>query len=130
MWARSLGREDAWRKARQPTAALLPGESHGQRSPAGTVHVVTKGETRLSDAHVSFHVRCVRVYSVGECACKMSRGFIWNLTVRSAAFSESARDTKMHSMDRQTWAFHDHPGSQLKVVPMGTKVNEGLWTHL
>ena len=31
----SLGREDLWRRARQPAAGFLPGEPHGQRSLAG-----------------------------------------------------------------------------------------------
>ena len=31
----SPGREDPWRRAWQPTPVLLPGESQGQRSPAG-----------------------------------------------------------------------------------------------
>ena len=31
----SLGWEDPWRRAWQPTPVLLPGESHGQRSLAG-----------------------------------------------------------------------------------------------
>ena len=35
MWVRSLGQEDPWRKAWQPTPVFLPGESHGQRSLAG-----------------------------------------------------------------------------------------------
>ena len=30
----SLGREDLWRRARQPAAGFLPGEPHGQRSLA------------------------------------------------------------------------------------------------
>ena len=34
-WVQSPGREDPWRRAWQPTLALLPGESHGQRSLAG-----------------------------------------------------------------------------------------------
>ena len=29
---RSLGQEDPWRKAQQPTPVCLPGESHGQRT--------------------------------------------------------------------------------------------------
>ena len=33
--ARSLGWEDPWRRAWQPTPVFLPGESHGQRSVAG-----------------------------------------------------------------------------------------------
>ena len=32
---RSLGREDPWRRAWQPTLVFLPGESHGQRSLVG-----------------------------------------------------------------------------------------------
>ena len=32
---RSLGQEDPWRRAWQPTPVSLPGESHGQRSLAG-----------------------------------------------------------------------------------------------
>ena len=32
---RSLGQEDPWRKAWQPTSVFLPGEFHGQRSLVG-----------------------------------------------------------------------------------------------
>ena len=32
-WVRSLGWEDPWRRKWQPTPVLLPGESHGWRSP-------------------------------------------------------------------------------------------------
>ena len=34
-WVQSLGREDPWRRAGQPTPVFLPGESHGQRSLVG-----------------------------------------------------------------------------------------------
>ena len=34
-WVQPLGWEDPLRRERQPTAILLPGESHGQRSLAG-----------------------------------------------------------------------------------------------
>ena len=34
MQVRSLGQEDPWRTAWQPTPVFLPGESHGQRSLA------------------------------------------------------------------------------------------------
>ena len=34
-----------WRRAWQPTPIFLPGESHGQRSLAGTVHGVAKSRT-------------------------------------------------------------------------------------
>ena len=33
--ARSLSREDPWRRVWQPTPVFLPGESHGERSLAG-----------------------------------------------------------------------------------------------
>ena len=41
-WAGSLGQEDPWRRAWQPTAVLLPGESHAQRSLAAAVHTATE----------------------------------------------------------------------------------------
>ena len=36
-----------WRKAWHTTPVLLPGESYGQRSLAGTVHGVAKGQIQL-----------------------------------------------------------------------------------
>ena len=43
-WVRKI----PWRRARQPTAVFLPGESHGQRSLEGyTVHSITKSQTWL-----------------------------------------------------------------------------------
>ena len=38
-----------WRRTWQPTPVFLPGEPHGQRSPAGTVHGVAKSWMQLSD---------------------------------------------------------------------------------
>ena len=49
MRLRSLGREDPLKEERQPTPVFLPGESHGQGSLAGTVHVAAKSWTRLSN---------------------------------------------------------------------------------
>ena len=34
-WVRSLGQEDPWRRAWQPTPVFLPGEFHGQKILAG-----------------------------------------------------------------------------------------------
>ena len=49
-WVRSqVPREDPWRRARQPTPVFLPGEAHGQRTPA--VRGVTESRTQLSDEH-------------------------------------------------------------------------------
>ena len=47
MWVRSLGWEVPWRRTWQPTRVFLPGESHGQRSLAATVHRVAKNGTQL-----------------------------------------------------------------------------------
>ena len=43
----SLGQEDPWRRAQQPTPVSLPGESHGQRSLADMVHGIAKSQTWL-----------------------------------------------------------------------------------
>ena len=48
-WVQSLGWEDPLERKQQSTPVLLPGKSHGQRSLEGTVHGVTKSQTRLSD---------------------------------------------------------------------------------
>ena len=45
-----------WRRTWQPTPVVLPGESHGQRILAGTVHGVIKSWTRLS-THARAHTR-------------------------------------------------------------------------
>ena len=42
-WVRKI----PWRGAWQPTPVFLPGESHGQRSLAATVHRVARSQTRL-----------------------------------------------------------------------------------
>ena len=42
-WVRKI----PWRKAWQLTPVFSPGESHGQRSLAATVHGITQSETRL-----------------------------------------------------------------------------------
>ena len=41
-WVQSLGQEDPLEKEWQPTLVFLPGESHGQRGLAATVHGVLK----------------------------------------------------------------------------------------
>ena len=41
----SLGQEDPWRKAWQPTPVFLPGESHGQRSLEGSEELDTTEAT-------------------------------------------------------------------------------------
>ena len=40
-----------WRRTRLPAPVFFPGESHGQRSPAATVHGVAKSWTRLKWLH-------------------------------------------------------------------------------
>ena len=41
LWLRKM----PWRRKWQPTAVLLPGKSHGQRSLLAPVHGVTKSQT-------------------------------------------------------------------------------------
>ena len=48
-WVQFLGREDPLEKKRQPTPVFLPGESHGQRSLAGSSPQDCKCRTQLSD---------------------------------------------------------------------------------
>ena len=48
-WVWFLGWEDPPENEWQPTLALLPGESHGQRSPAAYSPCVRKSRTWLSD---------------------------------------------------------------------------------
>ena len=53
-WVRKI----PWRRARQPTPAFLPGESHGQRSLAGYSQ---PGHKELDMTEVTQHA-CVGVY--------------------------------------------------------------------
>ena len=53
-WVQSLGWEDPLKKGTNTTLVFLPGESHRQRSLEGTVHRVSKSQTRLHDFH--FHI--------------------------------------------------------------------------
>ena len=47
----SLGGEDPWRKAWQPTPIFLPRESHGQRSLAGSKDLDTIEATEHTHMH-------------------------------------------------------------------------------
>ena len=44
-WVQSLGQEDSPGEGNGNTPVFLPGESHGERSLAGTVHGVTESDT-------------------------------------------------------------------------------------
>ena len=53
-WVPSLGGEDPWRRAWQPTPVFWPGESHGQKSLVGSSpwgHPESDATERLSTAH-------------------------------------------------------------------------------
>ena len=56
MPVRSLGWQDPWRRAWQPTPVFLPGESHGQRSLAATVHGIKKNQTWLEQYSTQAHI--------------------------------------------------------------------------
>ena len=50
-----------WRREWQPTPVFLPGESHGQRSLASTVHGAAESQTQLR-AHACAHAQTYRIY--------------------------------------------------------------------
>ena len=65
IWVQSLGWEDSWRRAWQPTPVFLPGESHGQRSLVGysprghkelDMAEVTERATHTRLSHMTNHV--------------------------------------------------------------------------
>ena len=55
---RSLVGKIPWRRAWQPSPVFLPGESHGWRSLAGTVHGVTGSQTWLRHS-TTWHMVCL-----------------------------------------------------------------------
>ena len=56
MRVQSLGQENPWRRAWQPTPIFLPGESHGQRSLAGYSPQCLK---ELDMTHVTTHTMLI-----------------------------------------------------------------------
>ena len=61
MWVQSLGREDPWRRAWQPTPVFLPRESHGQRSLVGYSPVGHKGLDMTESTHPHPGLLCARL---------------------------------------------------------------------
>ena len=62
-WVQPLGREDPLEEGMQPTAAFLPGESHGQRSLVGyrlCVGLQRVGHARATNTHRDLHVAKLR----------------------------------------------------------------------
>ena len=60
----SLGREDPWRRAWQPTPVFLPGESHGQRSLVG---YNPKGCKELDTTEATSHTHTYLSTEWGRC---------------------------------------------------------------
>ena len=59
-WVCSLGWEDTWRREQPSTPVFLPGESHGQRSPAGDVRPTgSQSWTRLTDFQFYFQAALI-----------------------------------------------------------------------
>ena len=56
------GCEEPLKKGMVPTPVSLPGETHGQRSPAGLVHGVAKSETWPSNEHFSQKHRPIQLW--------------------------------------------------------------------
>ena len=59
---RYLGREDPWRRERQPTPVFFPGESHGQRSLAGYCPWGCKESNTTEHTHMTY-----MHFSFGQC---------------------------------------------------------------
>ena len=57
-----------WKRAWQPIPVFLPGESHGQRSLAATVHRVSKSQTRLKwlNTHILINAQVVPTLANGD----------------------------------------------------------------
>ena len=53
LWVRKI----PWRKEWLPTPVFLPGELHGQRSLAATVHGVTKSWTGLNNEYFHLYLK-------------------------------------------------------------------------
>jgi len=49
LYVKQIPTKNLWRREWQPTPVLLPGEFHGQRSLAATVHGLAKSQTQLSN---------------------------------------------------------------------------------
>ena len=60
-WVRSLGWEDSWRRARQPTPVFLPGESPWTEEPGGLQSKGSQSQTRLKQLSAHTNTRhCTR----------------------------------------------------------------------
>ena len=53
MQVQFLGQEDPLEEGMATHSIFLPGESHGQRSLAATVHGVAKSQTPMNDFHIN-----------------------------------------------------------------------------
>ena len=69
----SLGWEDLWRRARQPTAVFLPGEPHGQRSLVGCS---PWGHTEPDTTEATEHARRKRDSSTHELDCEILVSYV------------------------------------------------------
>ena len=64
-----------WRRDWQPTPVFLPGESHGQRSLAATVHTVTKSWTPLKWLSIDACINDIELKSRSRVSLSY---FLWN----------------------------------------------------
>ena len=58
MWVQSLGGKDPLEKEKATSSSILAGKFHGQRSPVGYSHGVTKNRTQLSTWHMHKSGNC------------------------------------------------------------------------
>ena len=74
-----------WRRAWQPTLVFLPGESHGQRSLAATVHGATRSQTRLKQP--SMHIFTMLLWRLQACSIVWNQGAWYHQLCSSLATS-------------------------------------------
>ena len=102
-WVRSLGQEDPWRRAWQPTPVFLPGKFHRQRSLVGYSLWGHKQLDTTERLHFHFHflsllnVRVTRVQFLNN-VCKTSLHTLRSVGLNSEGLEhESSRQVDLCS---------------------------------
>ena len=119
-WVRSLGQQDTLRRKWQPTPVFLPGESHGQRSPAGYSPWTHK---ELDMTKATWHTACMRLraasgtrgwlipYHLLRLCCKVSGAWCW-LSWGQVSITHVQRGSRLSHRPQQKnlcWGLHLAP---------------------
>ena len=94
-----LGWEDPWRRKRQPTPILLPGESHGQRSLASYSPWGHKSQTQFSEKQCNRHMeRCLISLIIREMQTKPIRQYHFT-SVKMAIIKKTRNNKNMEERE-------------------------------